>query len=345
MEPAIVKTIGELFTQGSGIEIIREVAIEYLQSNENSLELIENLFESIEPIEDTTIKCSLYDLVIDYSRLNGIMPYIAKGMYQKYLIERNDFSRLKETYYSGKYVLNYVSFLPHEEQIELFYKLGVHAYNLRLYHDSIEHCKRIFAEDAGSSPYRVYALWVLRDAYFALGKYEESALYSLQYKQFNYPSTQDHVVLMEALFNAKKGNIALATEQLLTFLKTCSDFFVFPATKHLLELYLLQKNFEGAKTVIESSKVNSSMLDEGNPSTYSEYADYLQLQGEYYLAIGDFDNFIRVLIDGALNYSKINDTIKEKECLDMIIRNHLVQKIPMRESTLEKLSNYYTQGI
>jgi tetratricopeptide (TPR) repeat protein len=149
---------------------------------------------------------------------------------------------------------------------------------------------------------------------------------------------------MEALFDAQKGNTSQATEQLLQFLKTCSDFFVFPATKHLLQLYLLQKDFEGAKTLIERSRINSSMLDEGNPLTYSEFADYLQLQGEYYLAIGDFDNFIHVLIDGALNYSKINDPIKEKECLNTIIRGHLEQKIPMRESTLEKLSNYFTQS-
>lgn len=295
-------------TQGSSIEQIRKVAAKYLESNEDSFELTGKLFDSIESIKDTSIKCSLYDLIIDYSRSHGIMPFIARGMHRKYLIERNDFKRLKEIYYSGKHVLHYIDFLPQEEQIELYYKLGVHAYNLRFYHESIELCKRIVAEDGGSSPYRVYAFWVLRDAHFALGKYEESELYSLQYKQLNYPDSQEHVGFMEALYNAKKGNAQKATEQLLTFLKTCSDFFVFPATKHLLELYLLQRDFEGAKTLMENSKISLSILDKENPLSYSEFADFLKLQGDYYLAIGDFDNFIRVLMEGILYYSKVGDT-------------------------------------
>ncbi len=55
--------------------------------------------------------------------------YIAKGLYQKYMIERNDFSKLNETYQSGKNVLDYVNILSDKERILLYYGLSVHAYS------------------------------------------------------------------------------------------------------------------------------------------------------------------------------------------------------------------------
>lgn len=138
----------------SSHELIRKVATKYLESsNEDSFDLTEKLYQNIGSIEDTSIKLSLYNLILDHSRSHGMMPYIAKGMYQRYLIERNDFSKLKESYYIGKYVLHYADFLPQQDRIELYYKLGVHAYNLRIYNESIEHCKKILTEDDGSNPY------------------------------------------------------------------------------------------------------------------------------------------------------------------------------------------------
>ncbi|GAV10843.1 lipopolysaccharide assembly protein LapB [Paenibacillus sp. NAIST15-1] len=283
---------------------------------------------------------SLYNLIIDYSRSHGIMPYIAKGLYKQYLIERYDLSRLKETYYNGKYILNYADFLSQQERIELYYKLGIQAYNLKLYHEGIEHCKKLLALNSAESPYKINALWVLRDANFALGKYEESELYSLQYKQFNYPNSQEHTVFMEALYNAVKGNTDKAIKELRAFRETCSDTFILGATRHLLQLYLEQKNFDEAKALIESSRINSSILDKENPLTYYGYGEYQRILGEYFSAIGDIDNSINHLMEGLMCFSKIKDINKEKECLNTIIHIHIKNNIPMMGQTLENLRNY-----
>ncbi|MDR0267276.1 MAG: transcriptional regulator [Paenibacillus sp.] len=331
-------------TQAGSIEIIRKVAAKYLESqNEDSQELTDKLFESIGHIEDTSIKISLYDLIIDYSRSHGIMPYIAKGLYQKYLIERNNFDRLKETYYSGKYVLNYMNFLIQEQQIELYYKLGVHAYNLRLYRESVDFCKRILAEDNGTSPYRVHALGVLRDSYYRLGKFEESELYFLQFKQFCYPNKHEQSTLMEALFNAKRGHTTLAIEQLQTFLKTCSDAFILSTANDLIRLYLEQNNTEGIKSVLENSRI-IPIVDKLNPFDYYKYGEYFRLIGEYFSIIDDFDKSISHLLKGAAYFSKINDSDKEKECLNKIMRIHTENNLTMGDHILKKLSNYFTNA-
>ena len=327
--------------QCEDIDLIRKVATKYLESpNEDSLDLTEKLYQQINSIEDNSIKLSLYNLIIDYSRSHGIMPYIAKGLYQQYLIERYDLSRLKETYYNGKYILNYADFLSQQERIELYYKLGIQAYNLKLYHESIEHCKKVLALHSTESPYKVNALWVLRDANFALGKYEESELYSLQYKQFNYPNSQEHTVFMEALYNAVKGNTDKAIKELRAFLETCSDTFILGATRHLLQLYLKQKNFDEAKVLMESNRINSSILDKENPLTYYGYGEYQRILGEYFSSIGDIDNSINHLMEGLMCFSKIKDVNKEKECLNTIIHIHIKNNIPMMGQTLENLRNY-----
>ncbi|WP_446670628.1 helix-turn-helix domain-containing protein [Paenibacillus wuxiensis] len=330
--------------QESSTELIRKVATKYLESpNEDSFDLTERLYQHIDSIEDTSIKLSLYNLIVEHSRSHGIMPYIAKGMYRCYLIERNDFSKLKETYSHGKYVLHYIDFLSQQEQIELYYKLGVHAFNLKFYKESIHHCKKILAEDSNASHHKVNALGILIEAYFCIGEYEESEFYCLQYKQFNYPNVQENVVLAEALIKAKKGNTDLAIEQLLTFLKTCSDLSALPATKNLLQLYLQQNNLKDAKTLLENSKIDSTILDKGNPFIFSGYADYLRIKGEYYLALGNYETCVTYMVEAALNYSKVNDTTKEKECLNTVVRIHLEHSVSP-QSTFEKLNTYFIQS-
>ncbi|EJW17798.1 helix-turn-helix domain-containing protein [Paenibacillus alvei] len=297
----------------SNNELIQKVATKFLEScNEDSYDLIEKLYQNIDSIEDNSIKLLLYNLIIEHSRSHGMMPYIAKGMYQRYLIERNDFSKLKETYYSGKYILHYADFLPQQERIELYYKLGIHSLNLRLYSESNDHSKKVL--EYGESFYKVNALGVLRDAHFALGEYEESELYSLQYKQFDYPYIRENAILMEAFINSKKGNIEQSINQLLLFLKSCSNDSVISATNQLLRLYLQQNNLEGAKNVLEGSTINPSILNTSNPLILSRYADYLQIKGEYYLAVGDYEACINYMVEGASYYSKVNARVKEKLC-------------------------------
>ncbi|MCE5172559.1 helix-turn-helix domain-containing protein [Paenibacillus profundus] len=69
--------------QRGSTELIRKVAAKYLKApNEDSVDLTEKLYQIIAPIEDDSIKLSLYNLIIEHSRSHGIMPYIAKGLYQ-----------------------------------------------------------------------------------------------------------------------------------------------------------------------------------------------------------------------------------------------------------------------
>ncbi|GAC44309.1 hypothetical protein PPOP_3713, partial [Paenibacillus popilliae ATCC 14706] len=260
--------------QCQNVELIRKVATKFLESpNEDSLDVTEKLYRTITSVENPSIKLLLYDLIVDYSRSHGIMPYIAKGMYQKYLIERDDFSRLKETYYSGKYVLHYVDFLSQHDRIELYYKLGIH---------------------------------------------------SLQYKQFDYPHIRENTFLMETFINAKKGNIEQSVEQLHLFLKSCSNDSVISATNQLLRLHLQRNNLKDARDLLNTSKIDPTGINKSNPLIYARYAEYLQIKGEYYLAVGDYETCITNMVESASWYSKVNDTFHERS-------SHLIMRMVMEK--------------
>ena len=326
----------------SSTELICKVAAKYLESpNEDSLDLTKKLYKHIGSIEDTSMKLSLYNLIIEHSRSHGIMPYIAKGLYHKYLIERNDFLKLKETFQNGKYIRQYVDFLSSEERVSLYYKLAIHAYTLNYHNECIDYCKEVLKN--GESQFKTDALGVLIDAYFSIGAYTESELYLLQYRNFTYPYTKENVVLMEAFYTARRGETVKAEEILLEFLKTCSNTSIIPATRQLLQLYLQENNIEAAKVIMENDRATTSLVDERNPLVCATYADYLQIKGKYYMTVGDIDKSIEHMVECALWYSKIDDLSKEKEALNTAMHIHFMNNVSP-QSTLDKLREYYQRS-
>ncbi|WP_306433941.1 MULTISPECIES: hypothetical protein [Paenibacillus] len=222
----------------------------------------------------------------------------------------------------------------------MYYKLGIHAYTLSHHNECIAYCKEVLK--AGGH-YKADALGVLIDAYFSIGAYTESELYLLQYKNFSYPNTKENVVIMDAFYATRKGDVGKAEELLTAFLRTCDNALIIPATKQLIQLYLLQNNLEAAKTIVEDGRELEILIDERNPLACAVYADYLRVKGEYYLVAGDIDKSITNIVESSFWYSKVNDP-KEKEALNTAMHIHLTNHVSP-QFTLEKLSNYYKRSV
>ncbi|WP_259391995.1 hypothetical protein [Paenibacillus thiaminolyticus] len=208
------------------------------------MEAVSKLYRKIDSIDNDSIKLALYNLILDYSRSHGIMPYIAKSMYQRYLIERNDFSRLKETYQNGKYILHYADFLSSEERASLYYKLGIHAYTLSNHNECIAYCKEVLKV---GGHYKADALGVLIDAYFSIGAYTESELYLLQYKNFAYPNIKENVVLMDAFYAAKKEVSTKPSNSLHHFLRYVAMRPLFRRQNNFFNCTYRRKTLKGLK--------------------------------------------------------------------------------------------------
>ena len=325
-------------------ELVTKVGRKFLESpSDDSHALVERLYDFAGHVENKEIQFALYQLIVDYSRDHGIMPFLARGLFQVYLIERDDFTRLRSVYESGKHIVQYAQFLTSEDRVTLYYKLAIHAFNLFLYRQSIELGLQVFREVAPDNLYYIYTLCILRDSYFRIGNYEKSEYYSSLYIQYDSPHMKTNTLLMQAALNTKKGNTDHAVTQLTSFLETCDQDAALLAINQLMKIYLRDNRLEEADQLL-AYPICPQSISTNNPNIISQLAEYYYHRAEYFGAIGDLHNGISDFLESAMHFSKINDTDMEKECMNQIVRCHLQQNSDMTVSTLEKLKEYYERS-
>ncbi|MDT8975480.1 helix-turn-helix domain-containing protein [Paenibacillus sp. chi10] len=334
----------DVIQHSGSAELARTVGAKFLESpSDDSHSLVERLYSFTASVEHKEIRLALYQLIVDYSRDHGIMPFLAQGLLQVYLIERDDFTRLRTVYNGRKYIVEYAHFLSCEDRIILYYKLGIHALNLFLYQESIDLCLHVLQEADADNWYYINALGILRDSYFYLEDYDKSEYYSGQYEKYDYPHIKANSVLMGALLNAKRGNSSVAITQLSSFLETCNQNDAPLAINQLMRLYLHNNQFDEIEQLL-AYPICPQTISMNNPNIISQLAEYYYHRAEYFIAVDDLDKGISDFLESALHYAKINDTEQEKECMNQIVHNHLQQNLDMPISTLAKLNTYYKRS-
>ncbi|WP_019421123.1 helix-turn-helix domain-containing protein [Paenibacillus sp. OSY-SE] len=323
--------------------LVIKIATKFLESpKENSEDLVEKLYQTTDSLKDTSIKLSLYKLIIDYSRDHGIMFYIAKGLMQEYLIERNDFSKLNSTYQKGRYILKYAHCLSVDERVNLHYRLGVHAYNLCCFEESIALCEKVIAEDATKSILSAEAHGIICDSYYFLGKYNLCEEYMKIYSEFTFPFIKDNVKVTTAVLHAKKGNVDLAIEQLQECLKSCGQNSLLHIINQLMLLYLQNENLSAIEELIDYEEKITS-IPYTSPFKQLEVAHYYKIKGDYYISSGKMEKGIDCFFKSALRYSKVNAVQKERECINRVVSLHIASNEVMSIGNLKKLQVLYNE--
>ncbi|WCF06694.1 helix-turn-helix domain-containing protein [Paenibacillus thiaminolyticus] len=322
-------------------ELVTKVGRKFLESpSYDSHALAERLYDFTSNVENKEIQFALYQLIVDYSRDHGIMPFLARGLFQVYLIERDDFTRLRSVYESGKHIIQYAQFLTSEERVTLYYKLAIHAFNLFLYRQSIDLCLHVLREADANNLYYIYALGILRNSYFRIEDYEKSEYYFRLYMQYDAPHSKTNAVLMEAALDAKKGNSDAAIARLTSFLETCSQDAALLAITQLMPLYLQENRLDEARQLIDYT-VYPESLSTNNPNIISQLAEYYYRRAEYFVAVGDIQKAVSDLLESAWYFSKVNDTDNEKECKNKLenLNDALLAKVKELKQKLIDIAN------
>ncbi|WII36004.1 XRE family transcriptional regulator [Paenibacillus thiaminolyticus] len=321
-------------------ELVTKVGRKLLESSSDDHALAERLYDFTSNVENKEIQLALYQLIVDYSRDHGIMPFLARGLLQVYLIERDDFTRLKSVYESGKDIIQYAQFLTSEDRVTLYYKLGVHALNLGLYQQSIQLCLHVLREADADNWYYINALGILRDSYFYCEDYEKSEYYSRLYTQYDYPHIKAYALLMEASLNAKKGYSDVAVEQLTSFLKTCNQDDALLAINQLMKIYLPDNRLVEAEQLL-AYPIQPQSISTNNPNIISQLAEYYFHRAEYFITVCDIQKGVSDLQKSACYFSKVNDIDNEKECITKIENLHdtLLAKVKELKQKLMDIAN------
>ncbi|UHA75758.1 helix-turn-helix transcriptional regulator [Paenibacillus sp. 481] len=306
-------------TTPENTSIAPKIATKFLENEkEDSLELVKQLYSTTASITDTTIQLDLYNSIIDYSRAHGIMPYIAQGMYQVYMIERNDFSRLNSTYHTGKNILNYANYLNSNERVVLHYCLAVHAYSLMLYEDSIQFSEYVI-EHTNKNEYKAATINNIIFCFYNLKRFEQSNHYLEEYKKFNFPYIADNSRMFQGILNMKTGNGELALIQLSSYLECASEYNLVYVVSELMNIYLQKCDFDTALTLLNyESKMEESLEDaRTTPDKWARLASFYQLVGNVLLRL-DTNRSFDYYLKSAKEYLKIGITNHALESLALI---------------------------
>jgi len=332
----------DVIQHSGSAELAQKVGAKFLESpSDDSHSLVERLYSFAASVEHKEIRLALYQLIVGYSRDHGIMPFLAKGLLQVYLIERDDFTRMRDVYDSYKHIEMYAHFLSMEDRIMFHYKLGIHAFNLFLYVRSIQLLLPIL-EVEPDNKYYIHALAILREAYFRVGDYSKSEYYTHLYSQYAGPYIKENTLLMNALLNAKKGKTDVAEVQLTLLLETCDQNLALSALNQLLDIYLKENRLHEAEKTLSYS-ITPQQISDNNPNMISQLAEYHYHRAEYFIAVGDFERSVPEFLESAFHFARVDDIRQEKHCIHQIMKCHLTQNIPMTIPTIRRLTEYYKQ--
>ncbi|WGU93333.1 helix-turn-helix domain-containing protein [Paenibacillus dendritiformis] len=280
--------------------------------DENSGAIAEKIMLTAKQFHDNNeMKLALFDTVIAYARSHGMHSQLAQGLLYKYLVERDDFSKLEETFQSGKSILNYAEFLSIENRITLYYKLGVHAYHLRRYPECIELCKRLVFEDQTESSFKAYSILMICTSYFHQEQYELAEKYLKAFSLFKFPFVKENVDFMKAKLNHRRGKTELAIAQLQQCLQIYSHKI--NIVNSLLTVYFSESDFDSIEKLLqrESDFIGSDL---SNPLVKTEHAYYYMNKGKYLNAIGLQNEAIAYLIKSVSILHELSEEDEELIC-------------------------------
>ncbi|SYX82149.1 XRE family transcriptional regulator [Paenibacillus alvei] len=197
----------QLVSSEDDISLAREVMVHLMASQDKNSEVgFEKLLSIVQQGSGNLgTRLELMDEAIMYAQRRGLQTYVAKGLFYRYLVERDDFSKMEETYHSGKKVLACAEDLASEDRIILYYKLGVHAFTLYKYNESIELGKLLLACDKTESTYKAYSILLISTSYYYKSHFELAEQYLNRIHLTRFPFLRDHVSFMKSKLHEQRG--------------------------------------------------------------------------------------------------------------------------------------------
>ncbi|MDK8182040.1 helix-turn-helix domain-containing protein [Paenibacillus sp. UMB4589-SE434] len=314
---ALFTVLGEALPNSLPVPLIMKIATTFLAFNqrETSEESVERLYNLAIETKEIPQKLALFKVISEFSDDHGIRPTLAKALFQSYLIERDDFTKLSKTYEPGKNIQYHAKFLSVDDQITYYYKLGAHAYHLGKYEDCIELCKEVITLDYSEGTLKAYAVQLTAFSYFFLDRYDLAEKYVNILKHFSsIPSIEEQVSFLTAKLDGKKGDIDLAIIQLENRLDTAPHKVA--VMFDLMELYLKQKDVQAIERLLLHEK---DFMYSTHPSIVSEYAFYYEKKSEYFLLTNEHNKAFECLLDSIIMFISVDRHHDIDRCIGIIL--------------------------
>ncbi|MBU7316974.1 helix-turn-helix domain-containing protein [Paenibacillus oleatilyticus] len=218
-------------------------------------ESLRRLFDFTRKVNHDSLKISLYAIIIKYSRERGVPYYVAKGLLQKYLIERNDFDKLEESFQSGQEILHYTNFLSREEKITYYFRMVLHAYNIKKFKECIQLCEEGLPLEKEDTELKARAYLTMINSYSQLKDYDAVEKHLDTFENMKNDFVIESAKITRALTKARKKEFDIAIPCLKNILTRSAWIIRYTLQMNYLKfifnwgiLNLLKKYWKGKKS-------------------------------------------------------------------------------------------------
>ncbi|TQK62024.1 transcriptional regulator with XRE-family HTH domain [Brevibacillus sp. AG162] len=327
--------------------LVERVSLKILQSPN---EKIEKALERLYNFSDSTavivikneIRLALYQVIANYARQCGEPKYIAKALFKKYLIERNDLKKLKETFCNGEEILHYVDFLSHDEKITFYYRMALHAHNIEDYNKCIELGKKGHLEDKTSNTLKEQVALAICNSYLFLGKYSNLEEHLNIYEELKYTQIIKRLKLYRAIILSRTGKYSVAIPMLYQCVEEVTDSNRLHRVNMLLEALFKVNDLNSISSILgsEESKI---LLQYTDPYQYSELGRYYKYKGRFLVKRGCFDEGMEAYLNSILHYAKISDYKSILQCYNEIHSHHYTHEKMIKLELIGNLKEVYNK--
>ncbi|NEN86138.1 helix-turn-helix domain-containing protein [Paenibacillus elgii] len=248
-------------------------------------ESLRRLLDFTRKVNHDSLKISLYAIIIKYSRERGVPYYVAKGLLQKYLIERNDFDKLEESFQSGKEILHYTNFLSREEKITYYFRMVLHAYNIKKFKECIQLCEEGLPLEKEDTELKARAYLTMINSYSQLKDYDAVEKHLDTFENMKNDFVIESAKITRALTKARKKEFDIAIPLLKKYMDEVSLDNKIHIADELLEIYFQLGDFKSIEEILEREKefLPKQPL---TPQKLASIGKFYRYKGYYQLSIG-----------------------------------------------------------
>ncbi|TKI57002.1 helix-turn-helix transcriptional regulator [Brevibacillus antibioticus] len=321
--------------------LVSKVADKFLESPcEETETTLERLFDLTGSIIDETARLSLYKTIISYARYRGVQQYLAKGLLQQYLIERMDLGTLEESFKIGEEILHYTQFLSREEKVIYYYRMALHAHNIKKYKQCIELGNIGHREDTTQNELKERVALAICNSYSRLGDLIGLEEHLDRYEKLGYAFIIERLKYFRAIILSKSERYDKAIPLLKECLEEATDNNRLNRVNDLLEALLKINDVNSIQQIIEQEEEDLH-IQPTTPYKYSELGKYYKCKGAFLVKSGLFDDGIEKYLKAMYFFSKINATADIIKCSEAICIHYFTQEKEMKPEVLKKLGEVY----
>jgi len=323
--------------------LIKKVALRFIQlPTEDSYELMEKLYECSRLVNDLPSRLTLFNLIVSYARERGMQKYLAKGLLQIYLVQRQDLKKLGESFQVGEEVLHYIVFLAQEERIDFLYKLALQAYALKKYEKCIALSKAGIREDQGSSELKARGYLAMINSLSRLGRYKAVERHLEQFQQLPYSFVTEATLLTRAILHARRQEYQVAIPLLKECLDTSSPSSKIHVVNELLDIFLTINNVKACEELFHQEK-EWLYVNLQTPYKHLSVGKYYRFKGFHQMKAGYVDEGFESYSKSLLVYAKLNAFFEMNECINDILAHFVACSKAITVKQIEQLQRVYQQ--